>query len=162
MFDQGWWGLLWFTLKMWMFIFFYVWLRGSLPRVRYDQFMKLGWKILIPLSLAWVIAVMMIRAAQEGYFGEGRWVLVATLAVVGLFVLLGILVWDRWAQGRAVEREERMAVPEEVDPFADGYPVPPLPGQKLVEPRRAVAAAQPVPARSVAPETDTTPEDRRG
>ncbi|MFK5635045.1 MULTISPECIES: NADH-quinone oxidoreductase subunit NuoH [unclassified Ornithinimicrobium] len=162
MFDQGWWGLLWFTLKMWMFIFFYVWLRGSLPRVRYDQFMKLGWKVLIPLSLVWVVAVMMIRAAQEGFLGEGRWVLVATLAVIGLFVLLGILVWDRWAQGRAVEREERMAVPEEVDPFADGYPVPPLPGQKLVEPRRAVGAAQPVPARSVAPETDTTPEDRRG
>lgn len=162
MFDQGWWGVLWFTLKMWLFIWFYVWLRGTLPRVRYDQFMKLGWKILIPLSLVWVIAVMMIRAAQEGYFGDGVWPLVLTLIIIGVFVVAGILVWDHYTQRRAAEREEQMEVPTEVDPFADGYPVPPLPGQKLVEPRRAVGAAPPVTAARGTAETDTTPEDRRG
>ncbi|GAA5167904.1 NADH-quinone oxidoreductase subunit NuoH [Ornithinimicrobium tianjinense] len=160
MLSEGWWGLLWFTLKMWSFIFLFVWLRGSLPRVRYDQFMKLGWKILIPLSLVWVIAVMLIRAAQEGYFGEGRWVTVATLALIGLFVIAGIFVWDRYAQRRAVAREERMAVPAEVDPFAGGYPVPPLPGQKLVEPRRAVEAAAPVAVSTSTTTHDT--EERRG
>jgi NADH-quinone oxidoreductase subunit H len=162
MLSEGWWGLLWFTLKMWFFLWVFVWLRGSLPRVRYDQFMKLGWKLLIPLSLAWVIAVMMIRAAQEGYFGEGRWVTVVTLVIIGVFVLLGIFLWDRRAQMRQAEREEQMAVPPEVDPFADGYPVPPLPGQKLVEPRRAVGPAQPVPARTQPDQTDTDPEDSRG
>lgn len=162
MLSEGWWGLLWFTLKMWFFLWVFVWLRGSLPRVRYDQFMKLGWKLLIPLSLAWVIAVMMIRAAQEGYFGEGRWVTVATLVIIGVFVLLGIFLWDRRAQMRQAEREEEMAVPPEVDPFAGGYPVPPLPGQKLVEPRRAVGQAQPVPARTQPDRTDTDTEDSRG
>ena len=160
MFDQGWWGVLWFTAKMWLFIWFYVWLRGTLPRVRYDQFMKLGWKILIPLSLVWVVAVMMIRAAQEGYFGDGVWPLVLTLLIIGVFVVAGILVWDHYSQQRTAQREEQMEVPTEVDPFADGYPVPPLPGQKLVEPRRGVSAAPPVTAARA--ETDTTPEDRRG
>ena len=151
--DQGWWGLLWFTLKMWSFIFFYVWVRGSLPRVRYDQFMALGWKILIPLSLVWVVAVMLIRSAQEGYFGQGRWVTVITLGGIGVFVLIGILVWDRYAQRRAAAREEAQEVPEEIDPFADGYPVPPMPGQRLIEPRPAVEQARPVtvPAGATAP-----------
>ena len=155
MLDQGWWGLLWFTLKMWAFIFFYVWVRGSLPRVRYDQFMALGWKILIPLSLVWVVAVMLIRSAQEGYFGEGRWVTVLTLGGIGVFVLIGILVWDRYAQRRAAAKEEAREVPEEIDPFADGYPVPPMPGQRLVEPRPAVEQAAPVTVPAGARPTDT-------
>ena len=162
--DSGWWGLLWFTLKMWGFIFFYVWVRGSLPRVRYDQFMALGWKILIPLSLVWVIAVMLIRSAQEGYFGEGRWVTVITLGLIGLFVLAGILLWDRYAQRRAAAKELEREIPEEVDPFADGYPVPPLPGQRLVESRPAVERADPVTVSTTSTSStdDHDPEEHRG
>lgn len=164
MLSEGWWGLLWFTLKMWVFIWFFIWLRGTLLRVRYDQFMKLGWKILIPLSLAWVLAVVAIRAAQEGYFGEGRWVMVITLVIIGVFVIAGLLVWERWSQMRAAAREELMEIPAEVDPFADGYPVPPLPGQKLIEPQRGLGAAQPVRVGDkTATHVDTTdPEDSRG
>ena len=44
------------------FIFFFIWLRGSLPRLRYDQFMAFGWKRLIPISLLWIVAVATIRA----------------------------------------------------------------------------------------------------
>jgi NADH-quinone oxidoreductase subunit H len=68
MFNQGWWGLLWFVIKLWMFMFFFVWLRGSLPRVRYDQFMRFGWKFLIPITLIWVVSVAFIRGA----LGVGR------------------------------------------------------------------------------------------
>jgi NADH-quinone oxidoreductase subunit H len=47
----------WFLGKTVLFLFLYVWLRAALPRLRYDQLMDLGWKVLIPLSLVWVIAV---------------------------------------------------------------------------------------------------------
>lgn len=70
--NGGWWGLLWFTIKMWLFMWFFVWLRGSLPRVRYDQFMRLGWKLLIPSTLVWVVCVALIRAAQLGFLGESQ------------------------------------------------------------------------------------------
>jgi len=45
----------WFTAKIFVFLFFYVWARGTLPRLRYDQLMNVGWKLLLPVSIANVI-----------------------------------------------------------------------------------------------------------
>src|SRR4051812_28300420 len=60
--NEGYWPVLWFFGKVLFFIFIFIWLRGSLPRLRYDQFMAFGWKRLIPLSLLWIVAVSTIRA----------------------------------------------------------------------------------------------------
>src|SRR6188472_2481589 len=53
--NENYWPFLWFMAKVFIFVFIFIWLRGTLPRLRYDQFMKLGWKVLIPIALVWII-----------------------------------------------------------------------------------------------------------
>lgn len=129
--NSGWWPILWFTLKVWVFMFVFIWLRTSLPRLRYDQFMNLGWKVLIPVSLTWVMIVALIRAA----FGSASDTVPRALvsAAVGLVVTLLLF----WLVRRVVRPAPhtpvadtpapRSAIP--FDPMAGGFPVPPLPGQ---------------------------------
>ena len=50
-------GVFWFGLKIVLFLFFFIWVRAAFPRYRYDQLMRLGWKVLLPFSLAWVVLV---------------------------------------------------------------------------------------------------------
>jgi NADH-quinone oxidoreductase subunit H len=50
-------GGFWFGLKIVLFLFIYIWVRAAFPRYRYDQLMRLGWKVFLPLSLAWVVFV---------------------------------------------------------------------------------------------------------
>lgn len=88
--NAGWWPVLWFFGKMLVFLFVYVWLRGTLPRQRYDQFMRLGWKILIPVSLVWLVVVVTLRVLRTQY---GETVGVGTVLIVGaiaLVILVGV------------------------------------------------------------------------
>ncbi len=50
-------GIIWFALKVAFVLFFFLWVRATFPRYRYDQLMRLGWKVFLPLSLAWVVLV---------------------------------------------------------------------------------------------------------
>lgn len=60
-------GPLWFVVKVFFFLFTYVWLRATLPRFRYDQLMDLGWKKLIPASLGMLLFVAAVRTANRGW-----------------------------------------------------------------------------------------------
>ena len=58
--------IFWFTAKILVFLFFYVWARGTLPRLRYDQLMNVGWKLLLPVSIANLIVTAGLLLARGG------------------------------------------------------------------------------------------------
>src|SRR5260370_35570187 len=55
-----------FLLKIVLFLFLYIWLRGTFPRLRYDMLMRLGWKVLLPLAIANVIVTGVVLVATQG------------------------------------------------------------------------------------------------
>lgn len=109
----GWMQFVAFIIKVLLFLFVFIWLRGTLPRFRYDQFMKLGWKVLVPVMLVWIVAIFGIRAFVNT--GSDNYVLLLALIGFVLAVVLAVafLLPDRQTEAPPVE------------PASD-YPVPPL------------------------------------
>ncbi len=121
MFNQGWWPLIWFFGKVLFFIFLFIWLRGTLPRLRYDQFMAFGWKRLIPVSLVWIVAVATIRSITLEGGLDRRWLLIGIGILAVLFLALFFI-------GASEEEPERATPePETGAGHAGGFPVPPMP-----------------------------------
>ena len=81
----GWFTGIWFFAKVLTFFFVFVWLRGTLPRLRYDQFMQFGWKILIPVSILWILVVATLRTLSLE--GAPRIVVVGFASFVVLLVM---------------------------------------------------------------------------
>jgi len=121
--DGGWLGFGWFLVKVLALLFGFVWLRGTLPRLRYDQFMALGWRVLIPVSLVWILLVAGLRLASAE-LGTTQLIVVVSGVAIGV-LLLSFLPWGRRGSPPG---EQTTGEPVDREPVAPGYPVPPLPG----------------------------------
>jgi len=63
-------GVHWFVLKVALFIFIYLWLRATFPRYRYDQIMRLGWKVFIPITIVWIVVTGVFVHTQFGWWWD--------------------------------------------------------------------------------------------
>jgi NADH-quinone oxidoreductase subunit H len=118
--NSGWWPLLWWLVKVVCFIFVFIWLRASLPRIRYDQLMTLGWKVLIPGALAWALIAATIRVLRR----QGG--SVPVYLVGGGIVLVLLLLWIAW-DAKVTARASAVEAEQAADAEAEGvvFPVPP-------------------------------------
>ena len=139
--NTGWWPMLWWLIKVEIFIFIFIWLRGTLPRYRYDQFMKFGWTMLIPISIVWIVIVAVARQLRNESAMSSTSILASGIAAL-IIVLLAI-----WTLQGAAERRARKEAEAEDEALAEAaahnaFPVPPMPGETFsFTPRRSGQAA---------------------
>jgi NADH-quinone oxidoreductase subunit H len=146
--NTGWWPLLWWLTKVLILLFVFIWLRGTLPRLRYDQFMRFGWKVLLPANLVWIVVLAGIRTLQINNWSRAQTMILGAgvIVVVALFVLL----WPQAKKPVPVPLEEQVAARP-----TGSFPVPPLDLRVPPSPRLARVSAQ----RETVPPSDVDKEE---
>lgn len=89
------WGLFWFVAKVAFFIFFFIFIRGTLPRFRYDQLMDLGWRLMLPLALGNIVVTALVLALKMSPAVQ-TW----TLLLVNVVAIVGVDRYLTLAQRR--------------------------------------------------------------
>jgi NADH-quinone oxidoreductase subunit H len=141
--NAGWWPILWFTGKIVLGLFVFVWLRGTLPRLRYDQFMSFGWKVLIPINLVWILTITSIHVLHDHGWAWWRAIVVPGCVVV-ILGIIAVTIAEPAAARRRAEREEDEREAEAETPT---FPVPPLNLEVPTPPRMLTKiGASPAPA----------------
>jgi NADH-quinone oxidoreductase subunit H len=108
--GPGWlWGVIWFSLKLFVFLFIFVWVRATLPRFRYDQLMNIGWKALIPLALGWILLLGAINIGRDEDWNMGV-VVGGSFAVLLVAWLLLTMAIDAAQRTRAATDDEEVPV----------------------------------------------------
>jgi NADH-quinone oxidoreductase subunit H len=134
--NQDYWPLLWFFGKVLGFIWVFIWLRGSLPRLRYDQFMALGWKRLIPLALVWILVVAVARVIALENDLDPRWIALPAV----LFTAVMVIALLRGPEAPRLPATEPQGA----------FPIPPMPAGGAVRGAAApLTFPAPTPARSI-------------
>ena len=116
--SEGWFPIVWFLSKTLVFIFFFVWLRGVLPRMRYDTFMRFGWKVLVPVGLLWILLVAAIRTATLEI--QDRSTLLLGIGAVFAVVLVVMFLLP------APKKEEEEPGTATTSAAEGGFPTPPM------------------------------------
>jgi NADH-quinone oxidoreductase subunit H len=152
--NTGWWPLLWFFAKVVVALFVFIWLRGTLPRLRYDQFMRFGWKVLVPTALVWILVVATMRTVSREADLDGGQVAVFVGVPIALVVLAGLLIASRVRNRdtRVVARQAAAGAlapttPDVLPPRGrrgteGGFPVPPM--DLVVPPSPRLRSREPV------------------
>ena len=98
----GWvWGFVWFSVKLFVFLFCFVWVRATLPRFRYDRLMNLGWKTLIPVALGWFLFLCVLDVGRD----RGWHPLIVATASMAVMVSASMLLQRAAANGRRQGRD---------------------------------------------------------
>ncbi|WP_113698059.1 NADH-quinone oxidoreductase subunit NuoH [Amycolatopsis albispora] len=138
--NSGWLPVIWFMAKMFVLLFGFIWLRGTLPRYRYDQFMRLGWKVLVPLNLVWIVMIATIRAIRgTDEVPLGVWIAVGAVVLLVLVVIAFMVP------------EKQLRDADSVPVTGSDYPLPPLdlkvpettPRQRALKAKARVSKKQP-------------------
>jgi NADH-quinone oxidoreductase subunit H len=105
-FGPGWLsGIIWFSLKLFVFLFIFVWIRATLPRFRYDQLMNIGWKVLIPLALGWLLLLGAVNIGRDEDWNMA--------VVVGVSLVVLVVAWGALTAAIDVAHRRRDSLDEQ-------------------------------------------------